>query len=337
MLHSVSDSSHCDDRVMVDFFISYTAVDGAWAGWIAFVLEEHEYSVIVQAWDFRPGSNFVVEMHKAASQAERTIAVLSPDYLKSAFGESEWSAAFARDPKGVEGRLVPVIVRPCEPSGLLRSIIHIDLSNAGEAEARSLLIEGIDRGRAKPSKRPTFPGRPTHAPVSFPGRSEAEDGRSNSADELPELRRPPTDLEKRQFTKLAFELTQARFRAALVELSRRNSLLTYEIEGEASSKFTVDAFYAGKSIVNCSVWKGSLSSPDGISYAEGSHARFNSAANEILTISSDPTSICFSALVGDSFAKINPELNLKRLSADGVAKYLWSKFANALETSVRRQ
>jgi hypothetical protein len=85
--------------VMVDFFISYTGADSAWAEWIAFALEEQGYTVTVQAWDFRPGSNFAVEMQKAASQAERTIAVLSPDYLKSGFAESEWSAAFARDPK----------------------------------------------------------------------------------------------------------------------------------------------------------------------------------------------------------------------------------------------
>ena len=90
---------HRDDSVMVNFFISYTGVDSAWAEWIAFALEEQGYTVTVQAWDFRPGSNFAVEMQKAASQMERIIAVLSPDYLKFGFAESGWSAAFARDPK----------------------------------------------------------------------------------------------------------------------------------------------------------------------------------------------------------------------------------------------
>jgi TIR domain len=90
---------HRDDSVTVNFFISYTRVDSAWAEWIAFALEEQGYTVTVQAWDFRPGSDFAVEMQKAASQMERIIAVLSPDYLKFGFAESGWSAAFARDPK----------------------------------------------------------------------------------------------------------------------------------------------------------------------------------------------------------------------------------------------
>jgi hypothetical protein len=49
-----------------DFFISYNSADLAWAEWIAWQLEAAGFTTIVQAWDFRPGSNFVVEMQKAA-------------------------------------------------------------------------------------------------------------------------------------------------------------------------------------------------------------------------------------------------------------------------------
>ena len=70
---------------MKDFFISYTKVDRTWAEWIAWQLEEAKYSVVIQAWDFRPGSNFVQSMQQAAPEAERTIAVFSPDYLTSLF------------------------------------------------------------------------------------------------------------------------------------------------------------------------------------------------------------------------------------------------------------
>src|ERR1700674_4040655 len=105
---------------MVDFFISYTSADRAWAEWIGYVLEEAGCAVIIQAWHFRPGSNFVLEMQKAAAEADRTIMVLSPDYLKSQFASPEWAAAFAEDPLGLERKLVPILVRQCEPTGLLR-------------------------------------------------------------------------------------------------------------------------------------------------------------------------------------------------------------------------
>jgi hypothetical protein len=106
----------------VDFFISYTGVDRRWAEWIAWILEEAGYSTCLQAWDFRPGGNFVVEMHTGV-QAERTIAVLSPDYLDSRFGTAEWAAVFADDPIGEKGKLVPVRVRACDPTGLLKARI----------------------------------------------------------------------------------------------------------------------------------------------------------------------------------------------------------------------
>jgi hypothetical protein len=54
------------DREAPDFFVSYTQADRAWAAWIAWQLEAHGYSVVIQAWDFAAGRNFVVEMDKAA-------------------------------------------------------------------------------------------------------------------------------------------------------------------------------------------------------------------------------------------------------------------------------
>jgi tetratricopeptide (TPR) repeat protein len=85
---------------MKDFFISYNKADKAWAEWIAWILEEAGYTTVLQAWDFRTGSNFVGEMNKATIEAERTMPVLSPDYLSAEFTQPEWFAAFARDPKG---------------------------------------------------------------------------------------------------------------------------------------------------------------------------------------------------------------------------------------------
>lgn len=65
-----------------DFFISYNRADTNWAEWIAWQLEEAKYSTILQAWDFRPGSNFVLDMQKAAENALRTVMVLSPSISK---------------------------------------------------------------------------------------------------------------------------------------------------------------------------------------------------------------------------------------------------------------
>ncbi len=110
------------------------------------------------AWDFRPGQNFVLNMHAAASKDERTLAVLSPAYLESAFCQPEWAAAFAEDPTGEKGKLIPVRVAECEPKGLLKAMIYIDLVGANETTARQQLIDGLKKGRLKPASQPAFPG-----------------------------------------------------------------------------------------------------------------------------------------------------------------------------------
>lgn len=153
------------------FFISYNKADITWAEWIAWELEEAGYSTVLQAWDFRPGFNFVTRMQKASEEAERIIAVLSPDFLSAEFTKPEWSTAFANDPGGEKGLLLPILVRPCELKGMLRQIVHIDLVTVEEIAARKLLLDGVKTERAKPPDKPKFPGASQQPiqPTVFPG------------------------------------------------------------------------------------------------------------------------------------------------------------------------
>jgi tetratricopeptide (TPR) repeat protein len=135
-----------------DFFISYNSADKSWAEWTAWTLEEAGYTTVLQAWDFRPGSNFVLEMQRAAGEAERTIAILSPAYLNANYTQPEWAAAFAQDPTGEKGILLPVCVQKCDLKGLLPPIIRIDLVDLNETAAKKGLLQGINRERMKPSR-----------------------------------------------------------------------------------------------------------------------------------------------------------------------------------------
>jgi tetratricopeptide (TPR) repeat protein len=161
-----------DPNPIKDFFISYNKADRAWAEWIGWQLEQEGFTCILQAWDFRPGGNFVLGMHRAATQAQRTIAVFSPDYLTALYTQPEWAAAFVQDPTGKDGKLLPVRVRECQPDGILAAIIYIDLYKLDEPAARAELLAGVKRTRAKPTGPLPFPGAtsPTPKPsISFPG------------------------------------------------------------------------------------------------------------------------------------------------------------------------
>ena len=157
LAQKIAQAAFPQEEPRVDFFISYNNADRAWVEWIAWQLEEAGYTTVLQAWDFQPGSNFVLEMQKATTAAQRTIAVLSPDYLSSRFTQPEWAAAFARDPTGEKRILLPVRVRECNPEGLLGPIVYTDLVGLEENAARDRLISGLCETRAKPTTEPSYP------------------------------------------------------------------------------------------------------------------------------------------------------------------------------------
>lgn len=146
-----------------DFFVSYTNADISWAEWITDQLIEAGYKTTLAAWDWRPGDNFIIEMNQALQDAERILAVLSDAYLGATYTQDEWSVGFIKDEVRKKGRIVPVRVRKCEPTGLLSPLIYIDLVDLPVDKARDALLDGL-RPRGRPQVRPPFPG-----PAVFPG------------------------------------------------------------------------------------------------------------------------------------------------------------------------
>ena len=106
-------------------------------------------------------------MQTALQRSPRIMAVLSADYLNSAYASAEWFAAFARDPRGERRLLMPVRVDPCAVEGLLGQIVWIDLVGLGEAEAAARLLDGVREGRRKPQSAPVFPSaaKPVFPPL----------------------------------------------------------------------------------------------------------------------------------------------------------------------------
>jgi hypothetical protein len=143
-----------------DFFISYTAADREWAGWIAEKLESCGYSTVYQDRDFVPGSAFIEKMRQAARDARRVVALLSQEYLRSRFCRLELNSILADDPLGLGRKLVPIRVSECQPTELLRDRVYIDLVDLPERAAKRRLMEEI---------RATDAGVREVKPVIFPG------------------------------------------------------------------------------------------------------------------------------------------------------------------------
>lgn len=152
------------DEKRRDFFISYTKADESWATWIAQALEAADYTFIIQAWDFVPGTNFVHSMEDAVQRCDRVLPVLTPAYRRSGYASAEWYAFFGADPTGTDRRIVPVRVLPDgdeKQLSLLQQVVYIDLVGAeNEIASRERLISGLRAALLGASDRPhtPFPG-----------------------------------------------------------------------------------------------------------------------------------------------------------------------------------
>lgn len=135
-----------------DLYISYAESERSWAEWLAWQLEAMGYTVVLSAWDFRPGSNTVVERHKA-TQTARTVLVLSPNALQAPELVADWTSALAEDPTGEARRLIPVKVQACQPTGLLKNILTIDRTDFIRAKKQLMDIARTARRTGERAKR----------------------------------------------------------------------------------------------------------------------------------------------------------------------------------------
>lgn len=313
-----------------DYFISYTAADVQWARWIAWVLEKkQQYTTLLQDWDFAPGSNFVLEMQKAAASTSRTIAVLSPDYLRSTFVKPEWAAAVAQDPEGLQRKLVPVMVRDCTPDGLLIPIVHIKLMNLSEEAAEDALLKGLLGGRQKPAQAPAFPGGQSpdgKAPIPFPGKEGKTESRPLGRPSIPRLKGTISDLDRARFLKQSFTIIRQYFREGVEELGKHPAV-DAEFTEISATAFTAEVFMNGKKAVRCRIWFGEMFSANQICYYEGED-NFGNTINEALSIAHDEYELKLSALMkmGFSRAEAVKKMDLNKLSPEEAAEYLWQRF-----------
>jgi TIR domain len=226
-------------------FISYAGEDLSWAEWIASELEAAGHRTILQAWDFRAGGNWVVEMHQALGKVDYMLAVLSPHYLHSEMTQAEWTAMFARDPSGNERRLIPIRVQHCEPTGLLSQVIYEDLVGLEEWQARKGLIRSVSRVRVSPGKAVEFPGK---AGRRFPGSSD------NQSASHPPRPLPDTAEERIAFDRIPLGPVRAETRSALVTTEYR-----FRSDSQGKRRIEVDVAFLVMRLMTGLMVKASLS------------------------------------------------------------------------------
>lgn len=160
---------------MVDFFISYSGADRAWAEWIAFELESNGLTVIFQARDFVQSATVVGEIDRALGSAQHAILVCSHAYLTSTYTLAEYHSAVNREKIDPSRLCIPIRVDPdlrldaMPPLLLAKVITDLVPSGTDDSEARNCLAKALSQV-PQLSVVPTVSTRP--AP-RFPGAAGA--------------------------------------------------------------------------------------------------------------------------------------------------------------------
>ena len=136
---------------MRDFFISYTKSDENYATWVAELLEQNGYKVIIQAWDFLAGENFVERIQQSLVESDKLIVILSREYLTSKWCEAEWTAKLLTQVESNKRKIVPIRIEDFHVEGLLAPIVYIDAVEKSKNKVQAEILEGVKGEKARVS------------------------------------------------------------------------------------------------------------------------------------------------------------------------------------------
>jgi hypothetical protein len=111
-------------------FVSYSHVDQAWVhGELLPRLERAKLKVAIDFRVFRPGAPIVEEMERAVRTSQKTVLVLTPAYLTSAWAEFEALMLATLDPANRELRLIPLLKEECLLPLRIRYLTYVNFVN----------------------------------------------------------------------------------------------------------------------------------------------------------------------------------------------------------------
>lgn len=118
-----------------DAFISYSHKDSAWVSNLLLPRLEHEgLRICIDYRDFAIGVPSLVNMENAVKDSRKTLLVLTPDWVASAWAEFEALLIQTNDPIGRGRRILPLLVKPCTLPDRLRIFTYLDLTDPAQLD-----------------------------------------------------------------------------------------------------------------------------------------------------------------------------------------------------------
>ena len=128
-----------------DVFISYSHADKDWVrSELLPYLESAGLRVCIDYRDFELGAPIVTEMRRGLTVSRRTLLILTPDYLGSAWTRFEQSMLQTLDPDNRKRRLIPLMKEACDLPLEISYLNYLDLTVPDDRElAWSRLLKAL--------------------------------------------------------------------------------------------------------------------------------------------------------------------------------------------------
>ena len=143
-----------------DIFLSYQHEDEDWTKELAYRLRKAGLRVFHAPSGIKPGENFVARIEAALASARFYAIVLSAAALAADWPSAERAAAIITDPSGRFGRVIPLMLRPCQIPPLLAFRNYIDFRDERRFEASLKKLIAVVKGEPlEVQARTTEPAR----------------------------------------------------------------------------------------------------------------------------------------------------------------------------------
>ena len=133
---------------MRDVFISYSHQDEQWVNEVLVPgLRAHGVDVLIDAEHFQPGPAAIRNMADAVAGCQRTLVVLTPNWVASEWTQYEALLTAYDDPTGARGKMIPILRSKCDPPKWLAIRSWLDfVDDARTSQQLERLIRAIKRG-----------------------------------------------------------------------------------------------------------------------------------------------------------------------------------------------
>ncbi len=143
-------------RYRYDVFISYSQDDREWVwGWLLPRLEAAGLSVCLDESCFEPGAPRAEETERVVRESRRSLVILSPALVASQWDQFEALLVHAQDPAAGGRRLIPLLLKPCDPPERIKLLQWVDFSDPARQESQLKRVIDAVQGKATlPELRP---------------------------------------------------------------------------------------------------------------------------------------------------------------------------------------